>query len=129
MKVVVVTGSRDLPDDGYVESVLEGLAPNRVIVGDCPTGADCYAERWARANDVWIFPLAALWHNEGRSEGPRRNRRAARLAADLRDLGCEVVAVAFPMKGKPNRGTLNCVKALRDVEIRAFVHARGPSEA
>lgn len=53
------------------------------------SGADRWAEEWARENEVPYLGIPARWTTEGDSAGPKRNRRMARI------LGVEGV-VALP---------------------------------
>ncbi len=97
---VLVTGSRDWPDDFTVDDTLTNVEQQRgergaafvVVHGACPTGADAYASRWVEG---WFgYPLAghpsyvteephpADW-SRGRKAGPERNAAMVALGADL----------------------------------------------
>lgn len=54
--------------------VLDHLAPKEIAQGDAP-GADTLAREWARERGIPCSRYAALWAEEGRAAGPRRNRR------------------------------------------------------
>ena len=83
---VLVCGSRSYSDTQAIESRLEALkaeceAAGGVLVvvhGDCPTGADAIAHRWAKRTDgVWVDPVPADWNGLCRrtcKPGHRRTR-------------------------------------------------------
>lgn len=96
---VLVTGSRDWPDDFTVDDTLTEIearrntpgAPFVVVHGACPTGADAYAARWVAewggypvpgGEYVAEEPHPADW-SRGRKAGPERNAAMVALGADL----------------------------------------------
>jgi hypothetical protein len=104
---VLVTGGRGYPDSQAVflrlascrqEAERNGLKLT-VIHGDCPTGADHWADLWCRREGVDPRRYPAPWKLQGRSAGPRRNQRM--LDAEQPDL-----VLAFP----GNRGTADLVR-------------------
>lgn len=105
MITILVTGSRNLLDVGLVIEQLRRLRPDRVIVGDCPTGADRIARDWCKRTDVTVEVYRADWSREGRSAGPLRNAAMVRRA---KELGATVLA--FPRNG---RGTADCIRKAR----------------
>jgi hypothetical protein len=120
MRIAVVTGSRELEHHGTVEGPLLDFAPDLVMHGDCPTGADRYAGQFASLWDLPFLPFPADWKKHGKSAGPIRNRDMIQNAATLARYGHEVVVFAFP-RG-PSPGTRNCVReavraGLRVVEL------------
>ena len=96
---VLITGSRDWPDDFEVEDTLSTIesarndpgAPFVVVHGACPTGADAYAARWVQEWRGYPMPGAEYVTEEahpadwslGRSAGPKRNAAMVALGADL----------------------------------------------
>lgn len=102
---VIVTGSRDWTEDMTVYAALAEIKnvdkPDSVtlVSGACPTGADIMAEGWARRFGWEIERHPADWKGHGRSAGPWRNKRMARLGAD--------VCLAFHKDG--SRGTQNMI--------------------
>lgn len=91
---VLVTGSRDWPDDGSVEAELTRMAeamydpgdypPEFVLVsGACPTGADALAERYFAERGWPVERHPAEWDRYGKSAGFRRNAEMVNLGADL----------------------------------------------
>jgi len=96
---ILVTGSRDWPDDFTVDDALSELESSRnspgslfvVVHGACPTGADAYASRWVAQwrgypgegmEYVREEPHPADW-SRGRKAGPERNAHMVSLGADL----------------------------------------------
>lgn len=84
---VLVTGSRDWVDRDFIWDVLNKTfteAGNTLVHGDCPTGADHFADEWAKCQpDIVIEKYPADWKKYGRSAGPRRNKQMVDLGADL----------------------------------------------
>lgn len=116
---VLVTGSREFPDEHLVWKALEGLRKDHgqilVIHGDCPTGADSFAKAWAHSCQGAMLPKAlhapvpAQWDWYGKAAGPLRNQYMANIGAD--------VCLAFFKTGAENKGTKNCVKAAENAGI------------
>ncbi|MFD0074301.1 SLOG family protein [Streptomyces sp. NPDC127166] len=86
-----MTGSRDWADTDAICDGLDAAVENAavrgrepvLVVGDCPTGADLIAYRWATAAMVPIDRHYADWRNYGNAAGPRRNIAMVSLGADL----------------------------------------------
>ena len=125
MKVVLVTGSRKWPDDGSVERELDLENPDMLILGDCPTGADAIAQKWAKGR----WPGASFnhhvrihradwdhWRRVGRPgwAGPVRNYAMAMDLSQCVDRANDCVALAFDMGG---RGTASCIAHVRAVGV------------
>lgn len=80
---VLVTGGRGFGDDPghrkFLESVLEQtLQEGDILIhGDCPTGADHYADVWARAQGHKVESYKVRHDLDGGwpGAGPRRNKR------------------------------------------------------
>lgn len=107
MRVVLVTGTRELRDPAPVRAELERLQPDLVIHGWCPKGVDAHADAWARERGLIVVRVAADWKRDGkRAAGPKRNSVLVRLACLYRELGHEVVCLAMP--GPNSVGTHDC---------------------
>lgn len=103
MRGVVVTGGRGYADSVLVDMILDELMPSTVFVGDCPTGADLFAQEWAKANNAGVRVFKANWSQHGKSAGPRRNREMIETA----NAHGIITVLAFP----GGRGTADCVRA------------------
>lgn len=105
--VVVVTGARgaDVPEE-LVTSVLSTVAPDELILGDCPSGVDVHAWTWAEAQGVSNRVHFADWTKHGYAAGPKRNEAMIADAVARRAAGAEVIVLAFP-RGGP--GTTGCI--------------------
>jgi hypothetical protein len=122
---VLVTGSRSWSDIGLVGSALTeslgdafdaGFDGIVVVHGGCPTGADEFADTWARMRDVPVEVWSADWHGHGRAAGPRRN--AAMVAAGAN------VCLAFPLG--ESRGTRDCMRRAEVAGIPVQVFGTPP---
>lgn len=80
---VLVTGSRDWPDPQAVHKVLTELAPELVIHGGCPTGADAQAEEWCVQTGTAQDVHPADWGTHGRRAGYLRNQQMVNEKPDL----------------------------------------------
>lgn len=121
---VLVTGSRNWPDDHTVEQALTTVLTEAdpvddfiVVHGACPTGADLYASRWARmpakpGMGVREERHPAMWNIHGKAAGPMRNRHMVSLGADL--------CLAFILND--SRGTTDCAERARKagIPVREF---------
>ena len=112
---IVVTGSRDWPDEEYLRHVLDQHLPHlqRLAHGNCPTGADAMADAWARDRGVPVTRYAADWKQYGKSAGPRRNEQM--IVAEQPDL-----VVAFQIHG--SAGTQSCVNIAQANHITVERH-------
>lgn len=120
---VLVTGSRNWANPFIVGKALEeyweetnyhawGDPGDLLIVhGDCPTGADHWADLWAKTYDYEIETHPAQWDLHGKFAGPKRNM-------EMVDLGAEVV-LAFPHPD--SRGTVQCMKYAKEKGLRVKV--------
>jgi hypothetical protein len=112
---ILITGSRNWPDDGTVEQAILDVKnwfyfdwEDVVIVhGDCPTGADAIADEFATEYDIKVERHPADWKKHGRAAGPIRNQEMVDLGADI--------CLAFPLPD--SRGTIHCMKAAKKAGI------------
>ncbi len=107
--IILVTGSRSYTDKDKVAQVLNRFNKSRyamkVIVGDCPTGADKFVRDWCGENEVECQVFTADWDKHGRAAGPIRNKKMVAAKPDR--------VLAF-FSGA-SRGTKDCVKqAIKD---------------
>jgi hypothetical protein len=108
---VIVTGSRDWSDRDAVQAALLDVALEHssftLIHGGCPTGADRFADRWARAAEIPVEVFEADWEKYGKRAGPIRNAEMVQAGADL--------VLAFPLPG--GKGTQHTIRIAREAGI------------
>ena len=105
---VIVTGGRRFIDHKLFLRVIEGIWPARVVVGDCPTGADLMARRWATATLTLPAKVyVADWTKYDKAAGPIRN---ALMLEENRDAS---FLLAFPGEA----GTEDCVSKARKMNL------------
>jgi hypothetical protein len=118
---ILVTGDRRWRHPDRLAQVLDQAATQaggrvRLLVGDCPTGADRHAARWARQRGVPFRVFRARWAQmaaEGRSRrwaGPLRNHA---MLDTLDQADGERLVLAFHDDLVRSRGTRQCVAAAR----------------
>jgi hypothetical protein len=71
---LIVCGGREYADRECVFKTLDLLAPREIAQGEA-NGADSLAKAWAAERGVPCARFPALWNIEGKSAGPKRNRR------------------------------------------------------
>ncbi len=105
-EIILVCGGRDYENQAMVFGVLDMIAEefviDRVIQGDCPTGADKMARMWAISRNHHFDSYPADWKSHGRAAGPLRNQQ-------MLDVGKPTRVVAFP----GGRGTADMVRRAR----------------
>lgn len=131
---ILVTGSRDWPDDGSIDKALNQMVDRlatecpdlfikdgvTLVSGACPTGADKIAEKWAeRTFFVEVERHPAEWINPNtgkhdRSAGYRRNAEMVNLGAD--------VCMAFQRNG--SKGAGHTIRLALDAGIPTNVETR-----
>ena len=122
---MLITGSRDwegILAERKIYRVLDAVfvlahynlgSPLVLVHGDCPTGADQCADRWAvrREEIVTMERHPADWKKWGKSAGPARNRYMVNLGADM--------CIGFLRAGSD--GTSGTLALARDAGIPTFV--------
>jgi Bifunctional DNA primase/polymerase, N-terminal/YspA, cpYpsA-related SLOG family len=120
-QTILVTGGRAWSDFGRLtkaldEATRQARRPVRLLVGDCPTGADQQARIWARRRRVPAEVFRARWDDmatEGKprkAAGPLRNLE---LLDALDQAAGERLVYAFHDDLEHSRGTRHCVAAAR----------------
>lgn len=121
---ILITGSRDWPDDGSVgeavyaavHDAMYNLGEKDIVVvhGDCPTGADALAHKWAEETEypVTIERHPADWDKYGKKAGFVRNQEMVHLGADI--------CLAF-IKDK-SKGATMTERMARDQNIRTITN-------
>jgi O-acetyl-ADP-ribose deacetylase (regulator of RNase III) len=118
---ILVTGDRRWTHPDRLAQVLdqaaaEAAGPVRLLVGDCPTGADRHAVRWARHRGVAFEVFPARWQQMAAEGKPRRAAGPLRNLAMLNALDQapgERLVVAFHDDLGRSRGTRQLVRAAR----------------
>ena len=86
-KRLLITGSRHWESPEIVFEALSEIVKNPadwiLVSGHCPTGADAFAENFAKSVKMEIEPHPADWKKYGRFADPRRNREMVDAGADL----------------------------------------------
>lgn len=124
---VLITGSRNWEGPAAEAKIAEVLgaaqrfaeavgSPLVVVHGDCPTGADAVADRWARRRDqegVLVDPHPAKWGTYGKGAGFIRNGIMVGEGADM--------CVAFWRD--ESKGTEDCLTRAQASNIPTFIVA------
>ena len=120
---VLVTGSRDFRDPAMVEGALDAVLHTgggmlTVIYGACPSGADRYADNWARQTPgATPDPHRADWGTHGPAAGPIRNSEMVAAKPDL--------CLAFFASGALNKGTIDCASKAQQAGIVVLFYCDG----
>ena len=88
---IIVTGSRDWENKSCVWDAIDEVWGKLsidctfiVVHGDCPTGADRFADELCSLWTEWAVERhPADWDSYGRAAGPIRNQRMVDLGADM----------------------------------------------
>lgn len=113
---VLVTGSRDWTNSEAVYRALAeqtGFEHNVTLLsGHCPTGADAFAERYAKLKGWEIELHPADWDKYGKRAGPLRNQAMVDRKPDL--------VLAFILNG--SKGASGTVAMARKAGLRVRVY-------
>ena len=85
---VTIAGPRDYTDNEFVINILDGLLSNIVtkhnrrvhIIEGGAYGVDALAKLYALQNKLLYTEVKADWDKYGRSAGPRRNQKMAKMS-------------------------------------------------
>lgn len=102
---LLVCGGRDFKDRHQVWEALDRIKPDAVIHGGA-SGADSFADEWARFNRVLRAEYTADWNKHGPKAGPIRNQ-------EMIDHGNPSAVLAFP----GGRGTADMVARARKANL------------
>lgn len=105
--IVIITGARDYKNRWKLHTILDSLAPFRVVEGNCPTGADAFARQWLLLQGIPTRSYTADWNRYGLGAGNIRN--GVMLRAYCRRPN--VLVAAFPTVN--STGTIDCVNQAR----------------
>ena len=104
-RLALITGSRNWPARLYSTIWEDCHTADALILGDCPTGADLWARRFAEFYQRPHAVYKADWHRYRGNAGPRRN--AEMVATAAQNLGA-VQAFAYYVPWAKNIGTRDC---------------------
>ncbi|HEU4399204.1 MAG TPA: SLOG family protein, partial [Actinomycetota bacterium] len=118
---ILLTGDRRWTHPDRLAQELDRAAaeaggPVRLLVGDCPTGADRHALRWARQRGVAFEVFRARWQQMAAEGKPRRAAGPLRNLAMLDALDQtdgERLVIAFHDDLGRSRGTRQLMRAAR----------------
>lgn len=127
---LVVFGSRTWTDSAFIQLTLDTTLSFRrgydgailrdsidwVVHGACPTGADHFADLWARQHDYQIKRFPADWKAFGNAAGPIRNEMIVRELDPARDY-----AISFRAESA-SRGTDGMRALLHEARIQGRVY-------
>jgi hypothetical protein len=123
MAILVVTGSAwlDKTDVPFIRSKLDeakSKTTGLIVMHGGATGADEVADEWCEDNGVYSLCVKALWKARGQKAGRERNEFMVTQAKGLAIIH-HTFAYAFP--APESKGTLDCVKRLRNANIETTV--------
>lgn len=132
---MLITGSRNWRDEMRVYAALDAIVAASglpasdwtLVHGDCPTGADEIAKRWAAARFAKPEEHPADWRQFGQSAGFKRNVEMAQAGADICVVfmrpctsdHCSIEEV------HGSHGTAHCERAARAAKIPVVVYQEG----
>ena len=111
---LLVSGSRYLNNYEFFSKAMDTVCTKNtsIIVGDCPTGADAMALKYAKENNYLYTVYNADWKQYGEAAGPIRNR-------NMIDDGRPTRGIFF--RAKDSKGTADCLnyakKKIKETEI------------
>ena len=120
---ILVTGSRDWPYWNMLNDALNKYANEQDIVivhGDCPTGADAMAQRWAEYQGVVVERYPAPWERYGKRAGFIRNSMMVAMGAD--------VCLAFILNGSKGASMTARLADEAGIEVIRYEVNNVPSE-
>ncbi len=119
---ILVTGERDLTDEKLVHDTLAALLKRLntsdvvVVHGDCPTGADSFAQSFCDKNGVPFERYPAEQFGSWPQCGPIRNGHMVSLGADI--------CLSFWSGKVEKSGTFNCLRKAVQAGIRVYLIPR-----
>lgn len=125
MTTLLVTGSRHFTDEDLVRKAIDAeLAFARsgsfmLVVGDCPSGADLFAQRAAERHSgvITVVRFIANWDKNGKAAGPIRNKR---MVDFVKERDGSKLCLSFWKDGQLNAGTRNCVALAQEAGIEVY---------
>jgi hypothetical protein len=124
--VLVVSGTRNAPRPGQIESALAAIRAGgtirRVFVGDS-RGVDTIACRWLRQAKIKHTIYEAEWSRYGSAAGPLRNECMVKAALGVAGDPSACLLLAFPLRGSRSAspGTWSTIEVAVREGIRAQI--------
>lgn len=125
MKRILVTGSREFDNISLVENSIIDLQDEvyidwhdtTIVHGDCPSGADRWADDFANSVNLKVERYPADWAKYGKRAAYLRNQAMVDSLVPDRD-----IVLAFKQRGSANRGTQMTIDLARKagLEIREY---------
>jgi len=114
MRRVIVCGGRKFDDMRILAEAFKvsGFKPEIIVQGECPTGADLLARRYAWANGIELESFPPRWKLFGKAAGPKRNAEMAEACIPGED-GC----IALP----GGKGTESMVREAKKRGLRLWI--------
>jgi hypothetical protein len=121
MKAIIVSGSREWADEEALHLAILEEAPDVIIHGHCPTGADAMVAKYVAimlelGRYVAVVPVPAQWDELGDAAGMARNREMLKMLLILQEHGYEVAVVAASLLG--GRGTQGMMRIAKKAGVR-----------
>jgi SLOG family YspA-like protein len=119
---ILVTGERDWPSEEQVHSalaaVIRRLNTSDVVIvhGDCPTGADSFAQSFCVKHRIPVEKHAATNFGSWPGCGPKRNSHMVKLGA--------WIVCAFWSAKIERSGTFDCLTKAVKAGIRVMIYPR-----
>lgn len=112
--IILVCGGRNFKDVDLVFKTLDRVLvkyPEMIILtGSCESGADKFAEDWAKKNEIPYIGVPARWKEYGNTAGPIRNKL-------MRDKWKPNACIAF----SGGSGTKGMVDLMREIDIEPWI--------
>ncbi len=112
---VLICGGRDFNDWDFFKGVVDLFNEKfgiTTIIHGCARGADTFAERWAKENQIPVLRFMANWNRFGRAAGPTRNR-------EMLENGHPDLVLAFPTGG-PGTANMIEISKVAGIPVREF---------
>jgi len=117
-KIAVVTGSRNWPTGTDIAWDLRRFAPDEIVHGNCPRGADYFAKTIAMQLGAKETAFDADWKQYGRQAGLIRNQK---MIDYVTDKSSDSYVVVFAYRLNDSKGTTDCIKRAKQSKLNVVV--------
>lgn len=121
---VLVCGSREWKDDGYIATRLDEfheLYGITEIIEGCARGADRVAEAWAMNRGIPLRHFPADWDRYQPTDQSRKNPAGAIRNRQMLDEGRPTIVIAFHRNLNDSKGTRDMVHIAREAGVVTYV--------